>query len=168
MAYCDNIYVCKPQPQPKACTKQVDASVNVALIGVGDQSDTNKLDHLVSRLYALQWEKYGVLDRAFYHIDQPKTAEEAIERIKAGKFTLDQKAIDRAKDEIEENDGESYYGPWYGFSWETEKKDKKAYQAVRKLISDDYQKALDDIKVLPPVEGLAALREFEAKEYTLS
>lgn len=91
----------------------------------------------------------------------PRTYKDLIAAITGGKYKLDEKRT-KYLDACIEN---ALYFPGSaldGFIWEGEKPDTDGYAAAIKEMKKRRTAAIDAIMVLEPVEGLKALREFEA------
>lgn len=166
MAYCDYDYGSKT----KACTKNVDASVNVALIGAGTELAEKKISYLAGRLQTIRSKHQQDLHKAYYDDKAPKTIKEALERIAKGEYKLDEKRVKHIEEAAEDyEDGDGWWFTWSdGIIWNINRPDRKVYDAALEQIEKDYTEAYEDISVLDPVEGLKAVRAFAAKTYALA
>lgn len=147
-------------------------------------TNTNTLtaaqQHLLNRLNAVEnqydkfWgSKYNELKKAF-RLDgppQPKHAEEMLEWVKTGRYTIDEKAVARAKadlaDDRDHDDCSCFYGWDYGFAWGTkdEQPDHEGYDKALKAARAEAVKVKDAIYVKSADEALAALEAFESKTF---
>lgn len=126
-----------------------------------NQQKTNYLDQ---RLTALFWAKNNELHKAFHLTsEEPATYEEALQRIKEGKFKFP------TKKELEdrEDDGSGYDSYSFGrlIQWRTEDKDWDGYNAAYTAMQKAQTEAKDAIMIGTPDEGLKAVKEFEAKTF---
>lgn len=144
---------------------------NVASVTVAERPSeaSEQRRHLLKRLQDTANNKMydGQLD-VFFNINSagvPDTYQQMIDAIKGGKFTLDPKKTKKVDEAAEEQDTWSLrdYGPFYGIVFtDFPGPDFGGREAARKKISDKYQEVKDNIIILSPADGLAALREFEA------
>lgn len=88
--------------------------------------------------------------------EAPKTIEEAVARIKDGKFEVP---------EGNANMHSAYLGQFITWKDPTVKKDQKGFDAAIKALYTEKTKAKDIIVTGTAAEGLAALQAFEAKTF---
>lgn len=91
--------------------------------------------------------------REQFHLtpNQPKTAAEAVERIKAGQYRIDEDA---------------YYNGWTGgLNWNVEKPDNNGFQKAVTALNDDLSDATDEVVVGPIDKGLEVLKNFKDWKY---
>jgi hypothetical protein len=128
--------------------------------GCGPRPSTEeaKFNYLDSRAYSVRNTHDYKLERQFGMRDDadPETAEEMIERIKAGKYQL----IDK-----KDRGYRSAYGQilWRDPSIE---KDPEGYRKAAEALSNELTKTRDAIRILSPEAGLAALQAFESWSFT--
>ena len=167
--------VCTKQ-QAKSCQKKEETmrygdyeSVNINVPSEFNKDHTAQ-NYLINRLRDAKYmkllsenleKKFGLRESYF------KTARELVQAIKDGKFEYVYES-----DELEsENYGDRLRPAndiLYGVTFRDPavKKDRVGYGAVLKQIEEDAKKVEDTIMVLSAEEGLKALQEFEAKDYT--
>lgn len=94
--------------------------------------------------------------------DRPKTQKDFEARLAAGQYV-----INWPKNLDEEDDDYGYFDPLEHFRWRdpSKKEDYVGFEAARKAISTEAQKVKDTVMVSAPVDGLAALREFQSKTF---
>lgn len=136
------------------------ASIQVA----ADRSDENKRQHLIQQLRQSKWMKRYQAEKFFnLHVDNsPKNFRELLAAIKDGKFSIDEKRA--AKIDAKILNGEPTYGALDGIIWDGPQKDCEGYEKFSTYLDDEYQKANDEIIVLPLEKGLEALRRFQDLE----
>lgn len=147
---------------PKRKRKDKTAMSDYAIQSEFDYGDTvatslaaKKVDYLTGRLHDAFDAKNTELQRMFHLIDDqaPRTPEELIERIKAGKFTLPEKDKRR-----------TYWGAYDQIIWRdpSAKKDQDGYDAAFDLLEKERTKAKDAIMISDPADGLKAIQALEA------
>lgn len=116
--------------------------------------------HLRNRLRTMKFDKFAELEKKFNIAtpDSPKSAKEAIELIKAGKFTI------KTNQDGEENDYESWYRR---LVWRApdQKPDQDGFKAAAKKLDKAYQDGKDTIIISDLAKGLKALHEFESATF---
>jgi hypothetical protein len=101
--------------------------------------------------------------------ERPKTFAAMVEAIKAGRYTVDQKKIDKHIQDLSEEYGydvdaedfdmDDHIPFWYGVTFtDLPKADQKGFDAAVKAWERAKKEAQEDIMVLEPAQGLAALR----------
>lgn len=137
------------------------ASISVA----PDRSDAEKRDHLKTQLREARYEKMSEAAPVFnLNVNNtPKTFRDLIAAIKDGKFTIDEKFARKVDAKIA-NDEPIWYSPLEGIIWDGPQQDYAGYRAFEDHLQKEYQKAKDEIIVLPLEQGLEALRRFQALE----
>lgn len=137
------------------------ASISVA----PDRSDADKRDHLKAQLREARYEKMSEAAPLFnLNVNNtPKTFRDLIAAIKDGKFTIDEKFAKKVDAKIA-NDEPIWYSPLEGIIWDGPQQDYAGYHAFEDHLQKEYQKAKDEIIVLPLEQGLEALRRFQALE----
>lgn len=125
-----------------------------------EQSQRRYLNH---RLDQAAFQKRSEFDKTFCMNDDdpPASPKEMMERIAAGKFTIDQ---------IKDDEGNllnkfpHYTTASRALNWRDPAKpaDQKGYDAALNKMYAERTKTLDTISVMPPADGLAALRAFES------
>lgn len=139
------------------------ATVHAATTETQDQRK-----YLQRRLEDIYIRKERPLYAAFGLTDDvaPSTPKELKARIADGKFTI----IGLPKDEEDEDDfDDCYYGGWSRLiRWRdpAKKADQDGYDAARKALQDEFQKAMDTIKIDDVKAGLEAVKALEAWEPT--
>lgn len=115
-------------------------------------------NQLVSRIRDIACEKDEELERFFGLKDDaaPKTVNEIIERIKAGKFTIDEDKGDKQG-----------YGPLNYLNWRdpSKKKDQAGYNAAVIKLRAAQEEATDLVTFKTVDEGFAALQAFKAQTF---
>jgi len=117
--------------------------------------------YLKGRVDDMRWNKVKDLEIKFgiRGEDAPETFNEAIQRIKDGKFTMNLKDGDK-----------SIYSPLSYVVWKdpSVKEDQKGFAAARDAYDKAQQDAYDTIMVSDATAGLAAVKELESWTYTAS
>lgn len=112
-----------------------------------------KREYLSDRLHAVYMNKDTEAQRTFGLTDdhRPKDIEEAVQRIKDGKYTLTPK------------DTRGYYGLWDRIRWRDPevKEDPKGYEAEEKELDKKYKEIKDTIMISDPAEALKTLQAWE-------
>jgi hypothetical protein len=104
---------------------------------------------------------------------KPKTLNEAVELIKAGKFEVNQKNLDGYNhmaggcfdDEEKSEASFDNYSFVEVLKFDVPQPDKVGYKAAEKLLDKAYTDAKDQIKVLDVEAGLKALKDFESATF---
>lgn len=139
------------------------ATVHAATTETQDQRK-----YLQRRLEDIYYMKERPLFAAFGLTDDeaPTTPKELKARIADGKFTI----IGLPKDDEDEDDfDDCFYGSWSRLiRWRdpAKKADQDGYEAARKALKNEYQKAMDTIKIDDVKAGLEAVKALEAWEPT--
>lgn len=106
--------------------------------------------------------------RVAFNLDResPATMNEAVEMIKTGKATFDEKALARMNDDWGDD---AYPFDSYAFNslieWNQPKADKEGYKAAQKLVDKAYTDTRDTIKVMDLENGLKALQAFTSTTF---
>ncbi len=134
------------------------ATVHAATTETQDQRN-----YLQSRLEDIYYTKERPLYAQFGLTDDeaPTTPKELKARITDGKFVI----IGLPKDDAEDDFDDCYYGGWSRLiRWRdpAKKADQNGYEAARKELKDEYQKAMDTIKIDDVKAGLEAVKALEA------
>lgn len=134
------------------------ATVHAATTETQDQRN-----YLQSRLEDIYYTKERPLYAQFGLTDDeaPTTPKELKARITDGKFVI----IGLPKDDAEDDFDDCYYGGWSRLiRWRdpAKKADQGGYEAARKELKDEYQKALDVVKIDDVKAGLEAVKALEA------
>lgn len=124
-----------------------------AKITAGPSDEATQRHYLISRLDEVYYTQKDKLASTFHLHDDapPKTGEEFLERIKAGKISFKDTKKTRA-----------YY--WADLViWRDPEvsADNEGYEAAKKLLKDERKKTMDIIQIRSPEEGLEALQAFE-------
>jgi hypothetical protein len=110
--------------------------------------------HLRQRLETLRQSKESTARKHFgYHAIYPTNDEEMIAWVKAGNYRLKDEKLP-----FEDKTLKVLY-------WGKNDPDNEGYSKAADQLKASYQKALDDILILPPLDALASLREFEAATF---
>jgi hypothetical protein len=120
--------------------------------------------YLTNRLNEIERDKKHDLQRQYGLEDDkaPKTAAEFVDRIKKGLFVV------RKPERFEE---EGLYSATDAFSRSTRwrdpsvKEDKEGFKKAEEKLNKVFKEALDTIKILPSVDGLNALKDFETQSF---
>lgn len=164
LGYCKTV---PPQPAKKAAvTKEAPMRAIYAeeTISVSRTDTTISKNYLVDRLDAVRYE-HDAKFRKEFHIDAPqgpKTLTEALELIKAGKFTAPTKEVDDAKAKT------AWDYRWYRqIDWRdpSEAKDQDGYDKATEAMDKARRDTRDAIMALTPKEGLDALNAFKAMTF---
>lgn len=121
---------------------------------IDNNPDQAAKSHLQTRVMHTYWLKDLELQKNFGLMDDdcPTDANEIVARVKAGKYTITEPKED-----------------WQSaqFRWRdpAAKTDRDGYRAAKKLLDAAQAKALDEIVVLFPEQGLEAFRTFEATTF---
>lgn len=142
------------------CYIQKNTTANATVVAVAADPEKDMREHLSRRLRRVYNDKTDKLYKDFYSVDEPKTKEEILSRLKSGKFTLEDSSFDK------EGNLRPYDSAVGALSWRLAPVDDKGYEAARKLVADEYTKVDDTITVMSPEVGLEALRAFEAWQPT--
>jgi hypothetical protein len=122
----------------------------------GDNNEANQRNYLTSRLNTIKTTKYSDLERKFgLRGDRdPSTPEELINRIKEGKYKVDEKNMKR-----------SAYSPVTLFTWKdpSVKEDHEGFEKARKRLDELYTQAYDNVIVDDVKSALTAVQKFEEK-----
>lgn len=134
------------------------ATVTAATTETQDQRKylARRLDDIYYGLERPLFATFGLTDD-----EAPSTPKELKARIADGKFTI----IGLPKDDEDEDEDDFFYGGWSRMiRWRdpAKKLDRDGYDAARKELKAEYQKALDTIKIDEPKAGLDAVKAFEA------
>jgi hypothetical protein len=115
--------------------------------------EETKRDYLSERLHTVYMEKDEAARRTFGLQDdeRPKTIEEAVQRIKDGKYTITPKTP------------HVYYSTWDRLRWRDPevKEDNKGYEAEEKELDKKYQEIKDTIMISDSAEALKTLQAWE-------
>lgn len=105
--------------------------------------------------------------RKHFHIDRflPSSMKEAVELLKAGKYTLDEKRMENYQEEYGEDMGFDVYSFAHIVLWDLEPADKAGFKAATESLEKVYTDARDTIKIASPEKGLEALKAFEAATF---
>lgn len=124
-----------------------------------EQTKRDHLNHRVDRIHrdlttALQ-RKYGLVDD-----ETPKTFKELLDRLTTGMYVIDKKYL-----ELEE------YNPrncLLNVEWRDPSKesDQAGYNKANEKLTVAWRKVLDDVVILPVLEALASVREFEKAKFS--
>lgn len=153
---------CKPwQTKTKAPAQNKEEKdmcyASAATINVADNTEKDQRKYLKSRLYDAFYEKKADAKRKFGLVDDkaPANAEELIDRIKNGKFTVTPKE-QRSR----------WEGPFEAIRWRdpSVKEDKDGYEAAKAELEKAFKEAEDVIVIKTPSEGLDAVKAFQALE----
>jgi hypothetical protein len=153
--------LCVPKKMEKNMRTGFDANVNIGVVQGSPSEDTQR-SHLQNRLWHIAHAKQREMYTHFKlgEDDRPTSPEEMIERIKKGEFSL------KEPDSYDKKGKPIYYDrPTHYFEWRKEPKDEEGYNTAMKTMNEAKTKVEDRIVVLPPVEGLKALEEFEAATF---
>jgi hypothetical protein len=130
--------------------------------------------YLETRLTSAHREHAGELEKHFnIYGGYPKTLNEAVDLIKAGKFEINQKKVDAYNNSMGCFDDEpnAYGYDNYSFAetikFDVPQPDKEGFKAAEKLLGKAYTDAKDQIKVLDIEAGLKALKDFESSDFTV-
>lgn len=126
------------------------------------QTQRNYLETRLRNIYA---SKRTDLNKQF-HIDRyvPSSFKEALEKIKTGKFSFDEKRLENLEDDY----GGEYFDLYCLVSlidWDLEPADKAGFKAAEKLLDKAYTDAKDQVTVASPEKGLEALKAFEGTTF---
>lgn len=120
--------------------------------------EATQRNHLLSRLQTARWEKKADAEERYHiHDDEPPaTPQEAIDRIKEGKFKIKKGKFT--------DSGEEYfpYGAWEYIKWRSEDKDEKGFEEFTERLHTAANAVQDIIVVKPLDDGLKALEDFRA------
>ena len=124
--------------------------------------DAQKKNYLLGRLSDIETKKDHELSKKYnmYEDPRPDSAEELVERIKSGKFSITPRP----------EKGRKYdYSPMDRIVWRDPAavKDEESYEKARDVLDLLKTKAQDQIWVGDDVTGLKALEEFAAAEVTI-
>lgn len=122
--------------------------------------------HLNNRLNNLVCTHDRALQKAF-HINntRPATFKEAVEKLRTGKFSLDEKYISRVFDDYGEDFDAETLLILNAIDWDMEPANKEGYKTAHAEMEKASRIVYDDIAILEPEKALASLREFEAKTF---
>lgn len=124
--------------------------------------ETKQRKYLLTRLYELNQDKEYAARKTFNIDDDPapEGGDQLVERIKSGKFILNQELIDATNKE-----GRFFSMPClYGIEWRDPAKpsDEAGFKAFRDKLNKLYTDTADTINIASPADGLVALKAFEA------
>lgn len=120
--------------------------------------EEKRLSYLGERLHSVTHDKRREL-RIQFGLDSeetPRTPEEAVERIKAGRFTLKDK------------DQRHRYDNWFAnLIWRDPKieSDQEGFDKAEKVLEKAHQDTYDTIMIHPADAGLEALKTFESQKF---
>lgn len=133
--------VCKKKEENKMC---IETQFNL---------DEERINYLTSQLETAFWQKDLKLEEKFGMREvRPSNIEEGIEWIKAGKFSL--------------KEDEGYGGFWNRLRWQQVPKDRKGWEKASEALRLAQQTAQDTITLKSSDEGLKALNDFRAWQYS--
>lgn len=145
-----------------SCEKEnnmITAKYAVAAVAPVVSEEAKQREYLSYRLDDIYVEKRDEL-RTFFKldpVDAPKTLREAIEMLKSGDYTAEDKTLDTKQHYISD--------AFARLRWTKEKPDQAGFEAACDKLSVALTKTQDKIKILDPKEGLAALEAFEAETF---
>ncbi len=166
----------KANPLDSFKTNEAVTITNCVFHGVG-WYDTNKKEetmynetetqrrYLSDRAHKLFWGKDDEL-KAHFNMTAPAPAsfEQALEWLKAGKFSADE-------NRLESYAGWAFKGDYYSGSlgdaikWEGDPKDEAGYKAAKSNLNKAYQDLKDTIQIVQPEKALEALKDFESNTF---
>jgi len=154
------LYSFAPNTYPAGCVsvpcQQKENDMNSAYATVAVEANPTKDERrfLRSRLEDAFYTKKAALKVKFGLIDDeaPASFEDFLARIQAGKYTIDDKDAKKKT-----------WNPTAYIRWRdpSVKEDQEGYDAAKATLKAAYDKAEEDIRILTPTEGLAALRAFK-------
>lgn len=126
---------------------------NCAVACCPPQQEKQEKIYMVERLNMIKDEKNLELRQKFGLEDDapPRTAEDFLKRIADGQYKL--------------REGTAWLTSFYDrVMWRDPKKelDQEGYNAAYEELEDAFENTMDEVVVLPEVDGLAALNEFKA------
>lgn len=144
-----NITPIEQAPAKKACRKKEETKMcNETPFSL----DGERIEYLTSQLHTAHWQKEFELEEKFGMREvRPSNIEEAIEWIKAGKFSL--------------KEDEGYGGFWNRLRWVQVPKDKKGYEKATEALQDLRQSVQDAIFLKSSDEAYKALTDFRNWKY---
>ncbi len=139
---------------------------NNQTIDVTDKNVTAQRDHLKRRLNAIKTNLWNVLREKFgaYRPNKPGNVFDLVSAIKDGKYTIDKKMLKLY--ETDKEAYEDYYGinagTFYGIKFtDYPGFDADGFLKAENTLNKTFQDTLDQILILDPKDGLAALKAFE-------
>lgn len=139
--------------------KEIEMTYNTDCSAITEVQTQRK--YLSARLMTLAKNKEPDLLRNFGLTDDkaPMTFDEAVQRIKDGKYTV--------VEQYSGNTANGYYGLDSAIRWRdpAKKEDKPGYDAAKKLMAAAVTDTQDAIMIKTPDEALAAVKAFEAMTF---